>query len=96
MALNTSKKEEDNRYVSSNKWIMYHLIIVIIAFSFTAVFNYRYESTDETARELLGIGRISWWVSAVLVYLWSIIVQKIYPEQDFSELENYFKEFELN
>lgn len=50
MALNTSKKEEDNRYVSSNKWIMYHMVMVIMALDFTAVFNYRYESTDESAR----------------------------------------------
>jgi hypothetical protein len=53
--------------------------MAVIAFSFTAVFNYRYESTDETTREFLGIGRISWWASVILVYLWSIIVQKIYP-----------------
>jgi hypothetical protein len=75
---------------------MYHLIMVIIAFSFTSVFNYRYGSIGKNAREFLGFGRICWWASAVLVYLWSIIVEKIYPEQDFSELENYFKEFELN
>jgi hypothetical protein len=41
----------------------------------------------------LDIGRIVWWVSLVLIYLWTIIVQKVYPQQDLSELENYFKEF---
>jgi len=79
LALNTSKKEEDNRYVSSNKWLMYHLVMVLMAFSFAAVFNYEYHTTNESARSFLDIGRVSWWVTLILVYLWSIIVQRIYP-----------------
>lgn len=33
LALNTNSNEEDNRYVSSNKWTVYHYVMIIIASS---------------------------------------------------------------
>lgn len=84
LALNTSKREEDNRYVSSNKWIIYHLLMVVIVFTLPILLTYDYEATDPSSRYLIDIGKLTWWGSAVVIYLWSIFVQRIYPEQDFS------------
>jgi hypothetical protein len=40
LALNTNTSEEDNRYVSSNKWTVYHYIMIIIAASIPAVIGW--------------------------------------------------------
>lgn len=37
LAVNTSKEEEDNRYVSSNKWITFHFIFFITCLMLTFV-----------------------------------------------------------
>jgi hypothetical protein len=79
LALNTSKKEEDNRYVSSNKWIVYHFVMVVIALSFASVFTYSYHATSEGARVFFDVGRIVWWGSLIVVYLWTIFGGKIFP-----------------
>jgi hypothetical protein len=42
LAINTSKEEEDNRYVSSNKWITFHFIFFITCLMITFV---AYQST---------------------------------------------------
>ncbi len=63
---------------------MYHFIMVVIAFGFAAIFSYEYHATSESARNIIDIGRVTWWVSLVLIYFWSIIAQRLYPEQDFS------------
>ena len=82
LALNTTLKEEDNRYVSSNKWLVYHLVMIFVTFLLPTIFAYEKHSIPEDNGLGLNIGRIIWWVSLIFVYTWSIIVQKIYPQQD--------------
>lgn len=36
LALNTNASEEDNRYVSSNKWTVYHYVMMMIALTIPA------------------------------------------------------------
>lgn len=72
--------------MSSNKWIVYHLMMVLIVFTLPIISSYDYEATETSSRNFIDIGKLIWWGSAVLIYLWSVLVQKIYPEQDFSEL----------
>lgn len=38
LALNTTPNEEDNRYVSSNKWTIYHLIMAVILLGIPGIF----------------------------------------------------------
>jgi hypothetical protein len=38
LALNTNASEDDNRYVSSNKWTVYHYIMIIITATLPAAF----------------------------------------------------------
>lgn len=44
LALNTSREDEDNRYVSSNKWVIFHLIFLLMCFSLPFVINQSGES----------------------------------------------------
>ena len=39
LCLNTSKDEEDNRYVSSNKWITYHYLYFAICLILPCILN---------------------------------------------------------
>lgn len=41
----------------------------------------------------LGVNKLVWWGGVLFFYLWSLVTSKIYPEQDFSDLENYFREY---
>lgn len=102
LALNTSKEEEDNRYVSSNKWIIFHMVFVIAALTLPWVlyqsgesFHYTSTGVNEWVR-MLRFYRIMGWFMIMGVYIWTLVAARLYPEQDFDELENYFKEFELN
>lgn len=36
---------------------------------------------------------VVWWGSVLGIYIWSLVAMKVFPEQDFSDLENYFREY---
>lgn len=57
----------------------------------------QWNKTEETRLETFVVwkGYLSL-VIGYVVYLWSIICVKCYPDRDLSELESYFKEFELS
>lgn len=85
-ALNTNPSEEDNRYVSSNKWTIYHYIMMVITISIPAIFCWEGAETSEKITDWLNINKLVWWGAMLFFYLWSLIVSKLYPEQDFSDL----------
>lgn len=93
LALNTTSSEEDNRYVSSNKWTVYHYIMMMIAVTIPAVFCWHGPDVEHQIRDWLWINKTVWWGSVLGCYLWSLLATKLFPEQDFSDLENYFREY---
>lgn len=44
LALNTNPSEEDNRYVSSNKWTVYHYVMMMIGITVPALFCWTAET----------------------------------------------------
>lgn len=91
LALNTNPSEEDNRYVSSNKWTVYHYVMMMIAITVPALFCWTAETEHEEVPNWLWINKVVWWGSVLGLYVWSLLAMKLFPEQDFSDLENYFR-----
>lgn len=60
--------------------------MIIIVFLIPVVIKYETMVMEENEKGYLDLGRVIWWASAAVVYLWSILVQKVYPEQDLGEL----------
>ena len=89
MALNTSREDDDNRYMSSNKWIVFHLIFFLICFALPYVINqagesfYYPQSGSNEWVNLFGFYRILGWFFILIIYLWTLVAAKIYPDQDF-------------
>ena len=71
-------------------------MLVFICLTVPTILDCQSNSAGEWVNGLLDGYGISGWVIAYLVYIWSIICGKMYPEEDFNEMENYFKEFELH
>ena len=84
LALNTNQSDEDNRYVSSNKWIIYHVVMMMINLGLPALFCWHSDDSYIDLHSWLHVNKYVWWGSVILLYIWSLIGMKIYPEDDFS------------
>ena len=94
LALNTNKSEEDNRYVSSNKWTVYHYILTMICMGVPAGIYWQSQNHVEI-NNWMEINSMVWWLSGLFFYIWSLVSMKVFPDKDFSDLENYFREYQL-
>lgn len=74
---------------------MYHLIMAIICVSIPAIFCWHSDDSYLEIHWMLHINKMVWWCSVLFFYCWSLIAMKVFPSDDFSELENYFREYEL-
>lgn len=86
LALNTNATDEDNRYVSSSKWMVYHMVMCLICLGIPAVFNW---DSDESYLEVHGwlhVNKWVWWMGMLVFYLWSLLAMRLFPADDFSEL----------
>lgn len=95
LALNTNSSEDDNRYVSSNKWTVYHYIMIIITITIPAALSTWKTTNDSDRLEWLEYNNLTWWIGTIVFYIWSLVCSKLFPEKDFSDFENYFREYEL-
>lgn len=99
LGMNTDKAEEAE-YIATNNWRKFHLLMAVICISMPVVLTqWRHitQTGEETLKEYLpkiycGISV----AAAYVLYIWSIVCIRCYPDRDLSELESYFKEFELN
>ena len=44
---------------------------------------------------LYNAAHYTWWGGVLAMYLWSLVTSRLFPQRDFSDLENYFREYEL-
>ena len=87
LALTTSKEEEDNRYVSSNKWITFHYVFFLVCLVLPCILSHPEEIPQEDDTPLSQIWsyyRVGCWMILYLVYIWTLVASRVYPEQDFS------------
>ena len=84
-------------YLNSDKWTRFHLIMTLVCLGLPMVIIEWDKLSTNTQ-----LGTMTYWESVVslglgyVVYVWSIFCTKCYPDRDLSELESYFKEFELS
>lgn len=86
LALNTNQSEEDNRYVSSNKWTVYHYIMMIITIAIPAALCWENKANSVDFKNLMNMNNFVWWIATILLYIWSLICCRLFPEKDFSDL----------
>jgi hypothetical protein len=82
LALNTSASEDDNRYVSSNKWTVYHYIMIIITATIpAAIFTWKSTENSEDSEKFkwLEYNNLTWWIGTIVFYIWSLICSKLFP-----------------
>lgn len=97
----TTQRSEEVGYISTNNWVKFHLVMAVVSMAMPVVLTQFDRSREESGGDLgwgwLGrvyaIGAVFF---AYVIYLWSIMCVRCYPDRDMSELESYFKEFELN
>ena len=81
LGLNTSKEEEDNRYVSSNKWITYHYIFFAICLVVPCILNQHSSLSGQEQSEwddIFTYYRIGGWIIFYLAYFWTLAAARIY------------------
>lgn len=96
----TTERSEEAGYVTTNNWRKFHLLMAVVCMSLPVLLTqWRHitQDNEDTFKETLpkvysGISLLA----AYLLYIWSIVCIRCYPDRDLSELESYFKEFELN
>ena len=74
LTLNTSKEEEDNRYVSSNKWITYHYMLFAICLVLPCILNQNSSLSGQQQSEwdeILMYYRIGGWLLGLLLEIGS-------------------------
>ena len=93
LCLNTSNHEEDHRYVSSRKWTAYHITMAVVCLGIPTALSH---NDPPISKLLYTLGHYGWWGCTLGAYLWSLLASKAFPQRDFSDLENYFREYELD
>lgn len=84
--MNTNREEEDARYVANNKWIIYHFVMAIIVFTLPMALNVEEQTLiTHVHMDILTIQKIIGLSLAYVIFLWTLIAIKIYPERDFSK-----------
>jgi len=69
--------------------------MVVILLGIPGVFCWQEKGNLLNNETSIQIGRYVGWAACGLWYLWSLVAMKIFPSEDFSDLENYFREYEL-
>lgn len=77
LSLNTSKEEEDTRYVSSNKWVVFHLIFFVVVFVLPSVLG-GLSNGDTGWEDGAILYRAMGWGLFYAAYSWSLIASRIY------------------
>lgn len=79
--MNTAASEDDNRYVSSNKWTVYHYIMIIITLTIpAAIFTLETnKGSEEQDHDWAEYNYLTWWIGTVVLYIWSLICSKLFP-----------------
>lgn len=95
----TTQRTEETGYISTNNWVKFHVVLSVICLALPVILTQWRHASEEASRDkdwlaqIYSLVVIGW---AYLAYLWSVLCVRCYPDRDLSELESYFKEFELN
>ena len=72
--------------MSTDKWIVYHYIMAMVTLSLPMFLLPEGDGMGIYADSIIDNYTIFGWVLVYVLYMWSIICGRIYPEQDFREL----------
>lgn len=69
--------------------------MVVILMGVPGLFCWQEPNSHLGIDRAVAVGRYVAWISCCFWYLWSLLAMKVFPSEDFSDLENYFREYEL-
>ena len=65
--------------------------MTVILLGIPGCFCWQEEGSYLLVDTAIGVSEWAAWTGCALWYIWSLLAMKIFPSEDFSELENYFR-----